>query len=97
MISEIVIMVAQTSAKMKPVVKERIIKQKCLCCDSSLLKRGLCFKCYYKWRKARAALGSEAKRATFDAKLIKAGKLLAPQAVRALKTEDLFQSAAKQV
>lgn len=71
----------QTTAKTRKRIAERIGSQQCLCCDKPMLKRGLCYQCYYQWRKHRLSL-PKAKRAEFDAGLIRRGHLLDQQAVR---------------
>ena len=91
---EIVVMAAEAVGKAKKLVQERVSAGKCLCCSNPALKRGLCYQCYYKWRVARATLGNATAQAAFDAKLIRIGKLLHPQAVRGLKIENVFAALA---
>ena len=94
---EIFFMAINIGAKAKRYVEERVKAGKCLCCENPALKRGLCHQCYYKWRSLRLAIGSQAKRASYDARLIRAGKLLAPQAVREIRASSPFSQAAAEV
>ena len=91
---EIVVMAAEAIGKFKKKVQERVSSGKCLCCEKPALKRGLCYQCYYKWRTVRVTLGSASKQASFDAKLIRIGKLLHPQAVRDIKSRNIFAEVA---
>jgi hypothetical protein len=95
--SEIIVMAAQPTPKAKRHIQDRVEKEQCLCCEKKSLKRGLCYQCYYKWRTTRNSLPSATKRAAFDSKLIRTGKLLRAQAVREYKTEDVFSKAASEV
>jgi hypothetical protein len=95
--NEIIVMATQVSGKTKTLVIERVKAGKCLCCDNPSLKRGLCHQCYYKWRTFRASIGSAAKRGGYDARLIRSGKLLEPQAVRAMKTNSVFSKVASEM
>lgn len=94
---EIVVMQAQPTPKAKKHIQAKVEAGKCLCCARPSLKRGLCYQCYYLWRTTRNGLGSAAKRATFDSKLIRIGRLLAPQAVRGYKSRNVFSQAAEDV
>jgi hypothetical protein len=91
---EIVVMAAEAIGKAKKRVEDRVSAGKCLCCENQALKRGLCHQCYYKWRTVRSSLGSAAKQAAFDSKLIRMGKLLHPQAVRDIKSGNVFAEVA---
>lgn len=97
MFEEIIVMAASPSPKAQKHIAERVSKKQCLCCDKPLLKRGLCYQCYYKWRTARQALSSMTKRAAYDAKLIRIGKLLAAQDIRQFKDSSVFSQASKEV
>lgn len=90
-------MSAEPNSKAKKHIAECVSAGKCLCCEERALKRGLCHKCYYKWNLNRSKLTSDAKRAEYDSKLIRIGKLLHPQAVRAYKAKDAFSSIADEV
>lgn len=94
---EIVVMAAEPTPKAKKHIAAKVKSGKCLCCDKPALKRGLCHQCYYLWRTTRRGLGSAAKRAAYDSKLIRIGRLLAAQAVRAFKSESVFSKAADEV
>jgi hypothetical protein len=94
---EIVVMQAEPTPKAKKHIAARVAAGKCLCCENPALKRGLCYQCYYKWRNARNTLGTAAKKAAFDSKLIRLGKLLHQQAVRAFKACNVFASAAEEL
>lgn len=83
------------SGKVKAVIKERVTAGKCLCCDRPLLKRGLCYQCYYAWRNSKNALPTKAKQLEFDAKLIRDGKLLPAQGVRQYTRNSVFNDVAK--
>lgn len=94
---EILIMAAEPSAKAKQHISLRVKAGQCLCCESKALKRGLCSRCYYKWRTERSRLTTNALRAAFDSKLIRIGKLLIPQDARKFKASDVFSSVASEV
>lgn len=102
-IREIVVMDANATKKSKAWVTTCIEQNVCLCgcgekeTPTKPFKRGLCSKCYYDWRTTRAALGTDRKRAAYDASLIRMGKLLAPQSVRNLKSQSVFSKAAAEV
>lgn len=83
--------------KAKKHIQEKVSAGKCLCCDKPLLKRGLCYQCYYKWRRVRSELQTKTKQAEFDAKLIRIGRLLGTQDVRNYKEDrsSVFESTAK--
>lgn len=97
MIREIFIMSAEPNSKARKHITECVAASKCLCCEEKALKRGLCHRCYYKWDQNRKKLGSDAKRAEYDAKLIRIGMLLHPQAVRGYKAKNAFSSIADEV
>lgn len=97
MLEEIIVMSAIPSSKASKHIAERVSKKQCLCCDKPLLKRGLCHQCYYKWMTNRRKLPSAVKRASYDAKLIRCGKLLAAQAVREVRDRSVFGQASKEV
>ncbi len=97
MSGEIFIMLAKPSSKARKHIETCVADGKCLCCERKALKRGLCYKCYYLWNQNRQRLGSAAKKAEYDSKLIRLGKLLPAQAVRNYKAKDAFSSAADEV
>lgn len=97
MFDEIVVMSATPTPKASRHVAERVTKGQCVCCERPQLKRGLCHKCYYAWMVNRRKLDSAAKRASYDAKLIRMGKLLAPQAVRAIRDRSVFGRTSREV
>jgi len=97
MYEEIIVMAANPTPKATKHIAERVGKGQCLCCDKKALKRGLCYQCYYSWMTNRKKLANATKRAAYDAKLIRAGKLLAAQAVRALRDHSIFNQASKEV
>lgn len=83
------------STQIKAVIQERVAARKCLCCDRPLLKRGLCYQCYYAWRNTKLALPTKSKQLEFDAKLIRDGKLLPAQGVRQYTRDSVFNDVAK--
>lgn len=97
MFGEIYIMPAKPNAKARKHITACVAEGRCLCCQNKALKRGLCHKCYYLWGQNRQKLGTASKRAEYDAKLVRVGKLLLPQAVREYKAKDVFSSAASEV
>lgn len=98
MFNEIVVMQSEPTPKAKKHILAKVQSGKCLCCDKPALKRGLCYQCYYVWRNTRRALPTAAKRAAYDSKLIRIGRLLAAQAVRAFKSKgSVFSKAAEEV
>lgn len=94
---EIIVMAANPTPKAGKHIAARVAAGQCLCCDKPLLKRGLCHRCYYAWMVNRRKLDSATKRAAYDARLIRAGKLLAPQAVRAIKDQTVFGQASRDI
>lgn len=90
-------MSAEPNSKARKHITECVAASKCLCCEGKALKRGLCHRCYYKWNLNRGKLSSNAKRAEYDAKLIRMGLLLHPQAVRTYKAKNAFSSIADEV
>jgi hypothetical protein len=97
MFFEIVVMQANPTPKARKHIQVKVDKKQCLCCEKPSLKRGLCYQCYYDWSKTRKSLGSATKRAAFDAKLIRAGKLLKEQAIREFKNKSVFDVAAAEI
>lgn len=93
----LVVMNVNVGPKIKKQIAEKVQSNKCLCCDKPMLKRGLCYQCYYAWRRERNRLTSKAKQVEFDALLIRKGRLLDQQAVRDYKGHSVFTSAAEQV
>jgi hypothetical protein len=70
---------------------------KCLGCgEEPASRRGLGTRCYHAWRSARQKL-NQTQAANYDAKLIKAGKLLPPQQILALRAPNVFRDAALSV
>lgn len=97
MFEEIVVMSANPTPKAKKHVSARVAKGLCLCCESPSLKRGLCYRCYYAWITCRKKLPNATKRAAYDSRLIRCGKLLASQAIRAIRDRSVFGQASKEV
>lgn len=96
MLNEIIVMSAIPTPKAKRHIEERVRKDQCLCCEKKSLKRGLCYLCYYQWRSMRNGLPNATKRAAYDAKLIRTGRLLKSQAVREIKARNEFTKAAQE-
>lgn len=97
MFEEIIVMSAKPTPKAAKHIAQRIAKKQCLCCEKPLLKRGLCHQCYYRWMTRRRDLPTGAKRAAYDAKLIRCGRLLASGAVRRVKDNSVFAQAQREV
>lgn len=94
---EIIVMSANPTPRAHKHIATRVANGQCLCCENLHLKRGLCHRCYYAWMVNRRKLESATKRAAYDARLIRAGKLLAPQAVRAIKDQSVFGQASRDI
>jgi hypothetical protein len=97
MFNEIVVMSATPTPKAARHVAERVSKGQCLCCDEPAIKRGLGQSCYYAWMANRRKLNTPTKRAAYDAKLIRIGRLLAPQAVRSIRDRSVFGRTSSEV
>jgi hypothetical protein len=59
-------------------------------CNRPVFKRGLCRKCYYRWRTERASMPAQEK-AEFDAKLIQSGYLLEQHEGKVIQDESIFR------
>lgn len=94
---EIVVMNAEPTPKAIKHIQAKVAKSECLCCSNIALKRGLCHQCYYKWRTIRAKLSSASKRAAYDSRLIRLGRLLVEQGVRRFKKTSVFSSVADEL
>jgi len=90
-------MQAHPTTKARKHIQERVDKKQCLCCPKPSLKRGLCHQCYYVWRKERQTLPDAAKKAAYDAKLIRMGRLLKGWAVCDYKSKSVFAAAAAEI
>lgn len=90
-------METELTDKVRQQVQACVEQGKCLCCDRPALKRGLCHQCYYQWRSRREGLGTDEERARYDESLTQKGKLLVPQAVRALRSSSVFDDTAREV
>jgi len=97
MLEQMIVMPASPTPKARKRIAERVNASRCLCCERQPLKRGLCHRCYYKWRTTRQALASAEKRAAYDALLITSGRLLHSQAVRSLRSQTVFDQVAAEV
>lgn len=85
------------SPKAQKHIKMCVNSNRCLCCEKTARRRGLCDPCYYKWRSCRNNLGSDRERAAYDKTLIRRGDLLAAQVVRILRDQNVFDQAAREV
>lgn len=97
MIEEIVVMSALPTPKARKHILQRVAVSQCLCCPNPMLKRGLCYQCYYKWRIRRMGLPGATKKAAYDSKLIRCGRLLSQQSIREFKNQSVFDDVASEV
>lgn len=94
--SFIVVVGMAKSARVKTRVRMRVEANKCLAvlandvdCENAAWRRGLCTKCYYKWRTNRLSLSKE-NAAQYDAELIKHGYMLDRNESTQIKDESIF-------
>lgn len=96
--AEIIVMDAKPSAKAMTHIMACVKENKCLCgCGKPMLKLGLAQNCYYRWRSLRMKLATKAKRAAYDAKLIRIGRLLPGSMIVQLRRRSVFDSVASEI
>ncbi len=99
--NEMYAMDAKRTAKATVHVQSRLSDHQCIACTGlpeKAVRRGLCSKCYQRWRHKRQSLGSAKLRLEFDVALIKQGKLLPTQEVRDFTHErNVFDEVAAEV
>lgn len=94
--SFVVVVGMAKSARVRTRVRLRVEQNKCLAvlandvdCDNPAWRRGLCTKCYYKWRTNRLSLSKE-NAAQYDADLIRQGYMLDRNESAQIKDESIF-------
>lgn len=94
--SLVVVVGMAKSARVRTRVRLRVEQKKCLAllandvdCDNQAWRRGLCTKCYYRWRNTRLSMSKE-NAAQFDAELIKQGYMLDRNEATQIKDESIF-------
>lgn len=97
----IMVLECRASNRVKARVAERMNEGTCLgqCPDKSECTekarcRGLCSKCERRWRNLRVRMSPSAA-AAFDARLIRAGRLLSPREVVEMKDKSCYRLAAQ--
>lgn len=97
---EIVVMDASRTRRAEAQVQERVKAKVCVCgCGKStatFVKLGLCRHCYYEYTEHKKQL-SKRQAEAFRAKLIREGSLLQPHEIRAISSDSIFASAAKDI
>lgn len=91
--NELIVLVldTKTTHKTDQIIKQRIESCTCLACETKgKLRRGLCIKCYTRWKRARDRMTIKDSY-QFDARLIRKGLLLAAQQSRQIKTDCIFE------
>lgn len=91
----------KASNRVKARVEQRIAAGLCLGqhedgseCSSPARTRGLCNRCHYGWRMRRLRMPAT-DAAVYDAKLIRAGRLLSPGGIRQYRRKSVFSRLAK--
>lgn len=91
----VVVMDAQPGPKAIRRIEEYARQNKCLCgCGRPMWRRGLSRVCYYDWENDLAQLPDEAARATYNAKLIRTGRLLVQWWIRKFKRREQRKTSA---
>ena len=65
-------------------------------CTNPAHRRGLCTKCAYRWRAAKAGMTAQ-QQAEYDAKLIVEGRLLTPSETNQIQNESCYIKLARQI
>lgn len=89
------ILSCKLTSKTKARVKERVQAGKCLCCDGTADKRGLCLPHYNSWKYQRRAL-SKVAQIKYDRDLIIRGLLLEAYGSVEYRSGDVFANKAKE-
>lgn len=91
----VVVEIQKAAPKIQKRVNEAVQVGTCLeCRERSMEKRGLCSRCYQRWYLVRVRL-APSRQASFDARLIRLGKLLPQQGARRIKQNNSFAIAAR--
>ena len=87
---------AKPTKRIAAEVQARVASGKCLCCDKTGRRRGLCDTCYHSWYMNRMRMDAQ-NAAAFDARLIRAGRLLPAGTSRRLRRQNVFDRFASQI